>query len=90
MPFGGPLEWFEFSAKISSDMLDGDIIQESSFNDNNVGEGIHDSVATIPQKKENCFFYERPLQNTPRLAAGMNACLSWGFIRGSGAAPLSA
>ena len=34
-------------------------------------------------------FYQNPLQNTPRLAAGMNACLAEGVIRGSGASPLS-
>jgi IS5 family transposase len=34
--------------------------------------------------------YKRsPLQNPPRLAAGMNACLPQGVIRGSGASPLS-
>jgi ubiquinone biosynthesis protein len=33
--------------------------------------------------------YQKPLQNTPRLAAGMNACLTEGVIRGSGAFPLS-
>jgi hypothetical protein len=31
-----------------------------------------------------------PLQNPPRLAAGMNACLTEEVIRGSGASPLSA
>jgi len=35
-------------------------------------------------------FYQNPLQNTPRLAAGMNACLTQGVIRGRGASPLSA
>ena len=33
--------------------------------------------------------YEISLQNTLRLAAGMNACLTEGVIRGSGASPLS-
>jgi hypothetical protein len=30
-----------------------------------------------------------PLKNTPRLAAGMNSCLSEGVIRGTGKSPLS-
>jgi hypothetical protein len=34
--------------------------------------------------------YENSLQNTPRLAAGMNVCFAQGVIRGSGASPLSA
>jgi hypothetical protein len=32
----------------------------------------------------------KPLKNTPRLAAGMNSCLSEGVIRGTGKSPLSA
>jgi hypothetical protein len=30
-----------------------------------------------------------PLQDTPRLAAGRNACLAEGVIRGTGKSPLS-
>ena len=36
------------------------------------------------------FLYQIPLQNTLRLAAGMNACLAEGVVRGTGKSPLSA
>jgi hypothetical protein len=41
---------------------------------------------TVEQKRG---LYQNSLQNTPWLAAGMNACLPEGVIRGSGASPLS-
>jgi hypothetical protein len=39
---------------------------------------------------KKCKTLANPLQNPPRLAVGMNACLTEGVIRGSGASPLSA
>ena len=40
-------------------------------------------------RTQSAILYEISLQNTLRLAAGMNACLTEGVIRGSGASPLS-
>ena len=55
--FSGLVESFEFSEKLSRDMFIGEIVWESSFNENEAGEGVNDSVAAVaPKEREGLFF----------------------------------